>query len=52
MTDWKTRFLSDMLNDTYVKFYRPSEHLAIDEGLVLVNRTVTFKKYIPKEQIL
>jgi hypothetical protein len=38
-----------MLNDTYAKFYRPSEHLAVDEVIMLFKGRVIFKQYIPKK---
>jgi hypothetical protein len=40
--------LSDMLINTYVKFYSPSEHLAVDEVIVLVKGRVVLKQYICK----
>jgi hypothetical protein len=39
----------DMLNETYVKFYNPSEHSAVDKITVLFKGTVIFKQNIPKE---
>jgi hypothetical protein len=47
---WRIRFLSDMLNDTYAKFYSPSEHLAVNEFIVLFKGRVVLKQYIPKKQ--
>jgi hypothetical protein len=41
--------MSDMLNVVYSKFYNPSEHLAIDEVIVLFKGRVVFKQYIPKK---
>jgi len=32
---WKIRDLSEILNNTFSKFYNPSENLAIDEVIVL-----------------
>jgi hypothetical protein len=46
---WKIRSLSDNLNDTYAKFYNPSEHLGVDKVIVLFKGRVTVKQYIPKE---
>jgi len=31
----KLRTLLDMLNDLFAKFYRPSEHLIVDEDIVI-----------------
>jgi hypothetical protein len=39
-----------MLNVAYSKFYNPSEHLAIDEVIVLFKGKVVFKQYIPKKR--
>jgi hypothetical protein len=36
-----------MLSDTYTKFYSPSEHLPVDEVILLFK--VIFKQYIPKK---
>jgi hypothetical protein len=36
------RAVFDMMNDAYSKYYVPSEHLAVDEVIVL--RTVIFKQ--------
>jgi hypothetical protein len=38
-----------MLNDTYSKYYAPSEHLAVDEVMVLFKGRVIFKQYMPKK---
>ncbi|KAG8233829.1 hypothetical protein J437_LFUL008051 [Ladona fulva] len=46
---WKIRALFDMLNDSYAKFYFPSEHLAVDEVIVLFKGRVVFRQYIPKK---
>jgi hypothetical protein len=37
-----------MLNDSYAKFYSPSEHLPVGAS-VLFKGTVIFKQYIPKK---
>jgi hypothetical protein len=42
---WKT----DQLNDTYAKFYSPSDHLAVNEVIVLFKWRVIFKQYIPNK---
>jgi hypothetical protein len=39
----------DKLNDAYAKYYRPTEHLATDEIIVLFKGRVVFKQYIPKK---
>jgi hypothetical protein len=38
-----------MLNFAYSKFYNPSEHLAIDDMMVLFKGKAAFKQYIPKK---
>jgi hypothetical protein len=38
-----------MLNNTYAKFYNPSEHLAVDEIIVLFKGRVVFRQNIPKK---
>jgi ribosomal protein L21E len=38
-----------MLNVACSKFYNPSEHLAIDEVIVLFKVKDSFKQYIPKK---
>jgi hypothetical protein len=32
---WKIRTIFDKLNDAYAKYYSPTEHLTIDEIIVL-----------------
>jgi len=34
MTDWKLRTVFEKLKKPYVKFYNPSEHLAVGEVIV------------------
>ncbi|KAG8229295.1 hypothetical protein J437_LFUL010049 [Ladona fulva] len=46
---WKIRSLFNIINDNFAKFYRPSEHLAVDEIIVLFKGRVVFKQYIPKK---
>src|SRR5215469_8457380 len=46
---WKIRDLFEILNDTFSKFYDPSENLAIDVVIVPFNGRVIFKQYIPKK---
>jgi hypothetical protein len=43
------RNVFDSLNDTYSKYYVPSEHLAVDEIFVLFKSRVNFKQYMPKK---
>src|SRR5215469_4660215 len=46
---WKIRALFEILNDTFSKFYGPSENLAIDEVIVPFKARVIFIQYIPKK---
>jgi hypothetical protein len=46
---WKMRTIFEKVNDAYAKYYIPTEHLAIDEVIVLFKVRVTFKQYIPKK---
>jgi hypothetical protein len=46
---WKIWSLSDILNDTYAKFYSPSEHLVIEKVIMLFKGRVIFKQYISKK---
>jgi hypothetical protein len=45
----KMRTICDMLNDTYAKYYSPTEHSAVDEITVVFKGVVVFKRYIPKK---
>ena len=47
---WKIRDLFEILNDTFRKFYNPSENLAIDQVIVSFKGRVIFKQYIPPPQ--
>jgi hypothetical protein len=38
-----------MLNDAYAKYYSPTEHLTVDEIIVLFKGRVVFKQYILKK---
>jgi hypothetical protein len=40
---------SDQLSYAYAKFYNPSEHLALDEVIVLFKGRVIFKQYNAKK---
>jgi len=46
---WKIRDMFEILNDTFSKFYNPSENLAIDEVIVPFKGRVVFRQYIPKK---
>ena len=46
---WKIRNLFEILNQKFSKFYSPSEHLAVDEVIVLYKVRVIFRQYIPKK---
>jgi hypothetical protein len=46
---WKIRTIFDTLNDSYEKYYNPSEHLAVDEIIVKFKGRVIFRQYIPKK---
>jgi hypothetical protein len=46
---WKLRNLFEILNAAFSKFYKPSEHLAIDDVIVRFKGRVVFKQYIPRK---
>jgi hypothetical protein len=46
---WKMRTIYDKLDDSYAKYYSPTEHLAVDEINVLFKGRAVFKQYIPKK---
>ena len=46
---WKMQNLFENLNKTFSKFYSPSEHLAVDEVIVLFKGRVIFQKYTSKK---
>ena len=46
---WKIRNVFDTLNNKFYELYNPTEHLAIDEVIVLFKRRVIFRQYIPKK---
>jgi hypothetical protein len=46
---WKIRTIFDTLNNSYEKYYNPSEHLAVDEIIVKFKGKVIFRQYIPKK---
>jgi hypothetical protein len=45
---WKLRNASDSLNEAYSKYYTPSEHLAVDEIIVLFKGRLNLKQYSPR----
>ena len=45
---WKMRNLFEILNEKFLKFYSLSEHLAIDEVIVLYKGSVIFQQYNPR----
>ncbi len=46
---WKIREVFEMLRQSFEKYYYPSEHLSVDEVIVLFKGRVIFKQYIPKK---
>jgi hypothetical protein len=46
---WKMRGIFDKLSNSYAKYYSLTEHLAVDEIIVLFKGRVIFKRYIPKK---
>jgi hypothetical protein len=47
---WKIRTIFDTLNQAYAKFYNPSEHLAVVDGIVKFKGRVIFRQHIPKKR--
>ena len=47
---WKIRKIFNTLNNKFCKLYNPTEHLAVDEVIVLYKGRVVFRQYIPKKQ--
>ena len=45
---WKVRNLFEILNKTFSKFYSPSEHLAVDEVIVLFKLRAIFRNSYPR----
>jgi hypothetical protein len=43
------RAIFDKLNNSYVKYYVPTENLAVYEIIVLFKGRVNFRQYIPKK---
>ena len=46
---WKIRQIFNSLNSKFCELYHPSEHLAVDEVIVLFKGRVVFRQYIPKK---
>jgi hypothetical protein len=42
----KMQDVFEMINNAYLKYYNPAEHLAIDEVIVLFIGRIVFKQYI------
>ena len=47
---WIIRNIFDKLNNKFCEMYNPTEHLAVDEVIVLYKGRVVFGQYIPKKQ--
>ena len=47
---WKIRKIFDILNNKFCEMYNPTEHLAVDEVIVLYKGRVIFRQYIPKKR--
>lgn len=43
------RAIFDILNDSYAKYYSLTEHLEVDEVIVLFKGSIIFKQYIPRK---
>jgi hypothetical protein len=43
------RTILDKLNESYAKYYSPTEDLAVHEITVLYKCSIIFKQYIPKK---
>jgi len=46
---WKIRNIFDTLNNKFYELYNPTEHLAVDEVIVLFKERVIFRQYIPEK---
>ena len=46
---WKIQEIFDTLENKFCELYNPTEHLAVDEVIVLYKGTVVFLQYIPKK---
>src|SRR5215469_12888690 len=47
---WKIRKIFDTLSNKFCEMYNPTEHLAVDEVIVLYKGRVIFRQYIPKKR--
>jgi len=46
---WKIRKIFDTLSNKFCEMYNPTEHLAVDEIIMLYKGKVIFRQYIPKK---
>jgi len=46
---WKIRNIFNTLNNKFYELYNPTEHLAVDEVIVLFKGRVIFWQYIPNK---
>jgi len=46
---WKIRNIFDTLNNKFYELYNRTQHLAVDEVIVLFKGRVIFRQYIPKK---
>jgi len=46
---WKMRKIFDTLNNKFCELYNPTEHLAVDEVIVLYKGRIVFRQYITKK---
>ncbi|XP_042213426.1 piggyBac transposable element-derived protein 4-like [Homarus americanus] len=47
---WKIRKVFTMLNERFMKFFRPFLNVVVDESLVLFRGCVVFRQYIPSKR--
>jgi len=41
--------ISEVMNQSHAKFYKPLKHLAVNLGTVKLKDTIIFRQYIPKK---
>ena len=46
---WKIRNIFDTLKNKLCELYNPTEHLAVDQVIVIYKGRVVFRQYIPKK---
>jgi len=46
---WKIQKIVDTLNNKFCELYNSTEHLAVDEVIMLYKQRVVFRQYIPKK---